>query len=61
VAQLEFMHIHYLFILLVLFGIILLLPLIIHLLYRWSVEEDERLFRIQKRLDDFQEEEDVSR
>jgi len=55
------MHIHYLSILVgLLFGIILLPPLIIHLLYRWSVDEDERLYRIQKRLDDFQED-DVSR
>jgi len=29
-------------------------------MYRWSVKEDERMFRIQKRLDDFQED-DVSR
>jgi len=43
-----------------LFGIILLVPLIILLLYRWVVKEDERMFRIQKRLDDFQED-DVSR
>jgi len=55
------MHIHYLSILVgLLFGIILLPPLIIHLLYRWSVDEDERLFRMQKRLDNFQED-DVSR
>jgi hypothetical protein len=30
------------------------------ILYRWFVREDERLYRIQKRLDDFQED-DVSR
>jgi hypothetical protein len=55
------MRIHYLSILLgLLFGIILLVPLIILLLYRWVVNEDERMFRIQKRLDDFQED-DVSR
>ena len=50
------MHIHNLSILLgLLVGIILLPPLIILLLYRWLVKEDERLFRIQKRLHDFQE------
>jgi hypothetical protein len=55
------MHIHYLSILLgLLFGKVLLPCSIIHLLYRWSVNEDERLFRIQKRLDNFQED-DVSR
>ncbi len=55
------MRIHYLSILLgLLFGIILLVPLIILLLYRWVVKENERMFRIQKRLDDFQED-DVSR
>ena len=55
------MHIHYpSFLLGLLFGIILLPCLIIYLLYRWSVKEDERLYRIQKRVDDFQED-DVSR
>jgi hypothetical protein len=56
-----FMHFHYLsFLLGLLFAMILLPCLIIYLLYRWSVKEDERLFRIQNRLDDFQED-DVSR
>ncbi len=55
------MHVHYLSILLgLLFGTFLSPCLIIYLLYKWSVKEDERLFRIQKRLDDFQED-DVSR
>jgi|HubBroStandDraft_4_1064222.scaffolds.fasta_scaffold1061268_2 hypothetical protein len=50
------MHIHFLSLLLgLLFGTILSPCLITYLLYKWSVEEDERLFRIQKRLDDFQE------
>jgi len=61
ITRRRFMRIHYLSILLgLLFGIILLPPLIIHLLYRWSVNEDERLFRMQKRLDNFQED-DISR
>ncbi len=54
------MHAHYLSILLgLLFGIILLPPLTILLLYRWLVKEDERLFRMQKRLDNSLED-DVS-
>jgi hypothetical protein len=44
----------------VLFAIILLPPLIVHLRYRWSVKEDERLYRIQKRVDNFHED-DLSR
>jgi len=55
------MRIHFLSLLLgLLFGTILSPCLIIYLLYKWSVKEDERLFRIQKRLDNFQED-DVSR
>ena len=55
------MFLHYLSILLgLLIGIILLACLIIHLLYKWLVKADERMFRIQKRVDDYQED-DVSR
>jgi hypothetical protein len=55
------MHFHYLLILLgLLFGAILLPCLIIHLLYWWLVKMDELVFRIQKRVDDSQED-DVSR
>jgi len=55
------MFLHYLSILLgLLFGAIVLACITIHFLYKWLVNEDERMFRIQKRVDDYQED-DVSR
>lgn len=55
------MHLRYPSIFLgLLFRITLLPALIIHLPHRWSVNVDERLYCIQKRVKDFQED-DLSR
>lgn len=50
------MYFHYpSFLLGLLFGIVLIV-LFIHAIFRMSVKDDERMFRAQKRVDDYQEE-----
>jgi len=52
------MHFHYPSFLLGLLVGIILIVLLIYLIASWSVKDDERLFRRQKLLDDYADEDD---